>query len=457
MKTYYLIQFAILIIVMMASVQSFAQFSLSGQLRTRTEFRDGQGTLTVKGADPAFFTSQRTRLMTGYAGERFQLHTTIQDVRVWGQDASTTNRTTTERYNGLMVHEAWAEIMLVDTTSAIDNLSVKIGRQELLYDDSRLLGNLDWLQQARRHDAAVIKFLEKAWQADAGFAFNQNSEMTSGNIYNGIPVAGTYSAGTNGIGVMYKTMQFLYIKRKLKQGYGSFLFLQDGFNKYHMDTTAIVWDKGVWSRLTAGFDYSDAWSKKLSVFFSVFLQKGRNKDGNDLSAWFFSVNGSYKLSERINVTVGTDWLSGNDGTKTNAIDHRFDPLYGTPHKFWGYMDYFYVASSAGNQGLKDYFVKFRFKPSEKLTISLDAHEFYSANKVSNESGGKRNNRLGTELDLITTYTLTKEIAIEGGYCTMIATNTLSSPQVKNVGNADNHAQWAYLMLNIKPDFLKHSK
>src|SRR5687767_603157 len=233
MKKCYLIQHYILVIVMMASVPSFAQFSLSGQLRTRTEFRDGQGTLTPKGADPAFFTSQRTRLIAGYLGDRLRLQTTIQDVRVWGQDASTINRTTTASNNGTMVHEAWAEIVLVDTTSAIDNLSVKIGRQELLYDDSRLLGNLDWLQQARRHDAAVIKVLEKNWQADAGFAFNQNAEFTSGSIYNGQPV-GAYPAGTNGIGVMYKAMQFFYLKRKLKQGYGSFLFLKDDFNKYHM-------------------------------------------------------------------------------------------------------------------------------------------------------------------------------------------------------------------------------
>jgi hypothetical protein len=444
-------------VVMMISVPSFAQFSLSGQLRTRTEFRDGQGTLAPKGAAPAFFTSQRTRLITGYLGDRLNMHITIQDVRVWGQDASTINRTTTANNNGTMVHEAWAEIMLVDTTSTIDNLSVKIGRQELLYDDSRLLGNLDWLQQARRHDVAVIKFSENAWQADAGFAFNQNSEKGSGNIYNGLPVAGTYSAGTNAIGVMYKAMQFFYLKRKLKQGYGSFLFLKDDFNRYHMDTTARIGDKGVWSRLTTGFNYSDSWSKKLSVFMSVFLQKGKNQDGSDLSAWFFSLNGSYKLTEKVNVSVGTDWLSGNDGTKTNAKDHRFDPLYGTPHKFWGYMDYFYVASPAGSQGLKDYFVKFSFKPSGKLTINLDAHEFYSANKVSNEIGGKRDNRLGTELDLITTYTLTKNIAIEGGYCTMIATNTLSSPQVKNVTNANKNAHWGYLMLNIKPDFIKHSK
>ncbi|WP_315822863.1 hypothetical protein [Paraflavitalea speifideaquila] len=35
---------------------------------------------------------------------------TVQDVRVWGQDVSTINRTTTQDNNGFMLHEAWAEI-----------------------------------------------------------------------------------------------------------------------------------------------------------------------------------------------------------------------------------------------------------------------------------------------------------------------------------------------------------
>src|SRR6185369_17459681 len=100
------------------------------------------------------------------------IFTAIQDVRVWGQDASTINRTTSDPYDGLMIHEAWAEISLVDTGKVVKNFTLKIGRQELLYDDSRLLGNLDWLQQARRHDAIVFKLLNKGWQADAGFAFN---------------------------------------------------------------------------------------------------------------------------------------------------------------------------------------------------------------------------------------------------------------------------------------------
>ena len=52
---------------------------------------------------------------------------------------SSINRTTTEANNGLMLHEAWTEIILNDTVSKIQNISLKIGRQEIAYDDQKVI------------------------------------------------------------------------------------------------------------------------------------------------------------------------------------------------------------------------------------------------------------------------------------------------------------------------------
>jgi hypothetical protein len=61
-----------------------AQFSLTGQLRTRTELRDGYATLNTTGSQAAFFTSQRTRLTFGYKLYKLTFNVSAQDVRVWG-------------------------------------------------------------------------------------------------------------------------------------------------------------------------------------------------------------------------------------------------------------------------------------------------------------------------------------------------------------------------------------
>ncbi len=166
-------------VLFLSALLSDAQFTLAGQFRPRTEVRNGYGNLVLKGAKSAVFTSQRTRLIFGYKWDRLTLGASIQDVRVWGQDASSISNADGSR---LMLHEGWADLTLfnkADTTiraKGIDLMSIKIGRQELSYDDVRLIGNLDWLQQGRRHDMVLLKTVHKGWQIDLGYAFNQNSD-----------------------------------------------------------------------------------------------------------------------------------------------------------------------------------------------------------------------------------------------------------------------------------------
>jgi hypothetical protein len=61
-----------------------------------------------------------------------------------------------------------------------------------------------------------------------------------------------------------------------------------------------------------------------------------------------------------------------------------------------------------------------------------------------------NKGLGTELDFVVNFALTKAINLEGGYSAMFSTETMSSQKVKNVKNADDVSTWAYLMISIKP-------
>jgi len=443
-----------------SNYEAKAQFTLTGQVRPRTELRDGQGTLQQKGDDAALFTSQRARLNAGYSGYRFKVFMAVQDVRVWGQDASTINRTTTDANDGFMLHEAWGELILNDTVSKIKNFSLKVGRQEISYDDQKVIGGLDWLQQARRHDAIVLKFANKGWIADIGAAFNQNKELQVGTLYNGIPPAGTYPAGTNGIGTMYKSFQYAYFAKKFYFGDLSFLFFKDDFNKYTAVGPVKTTAPGVWSRTTTGLFYNINPTRKINLTGSYYYQGGRNKDGRVLSANLASITSTFQVNRKLFVGPGIDYLSGTDGTKAVTADSRsneFDPLYGTPHKFWGYMDYFYVASGFGKQGLLNYFFKAKYNATDKLSLFADLHGFQSANKVSNGAGGTRTPYLGTELDLKISYNFTKLINIEAGYSYMKATNTMASAQVKNVSNASLSPQWAYVMLNIKPDFLSSKK
>jgi hypothetical protein len=431
-----------------------AQVTLTGQLRDRTEVRDGQATLLKTGDNSALFTSQRFRLNVGFAGYRYKVFASLQDVRVWGQDASSINRTTTEVNNGLMLNEAWGEIFLNDTISKIQNLSIKAGRQEISYDDQKVLGGLDWLQQGRRHDAIILKFANNGWIADLGAAFNQNKELNSSTIYNGTNPA--YSAGTNGIGTLYKSFQYLYLSKKLSFTDISFLFFKDDFNKYVAVGAVTTPVQGVWSRNTMGFYFNSTIARKLNLVGSFYHQGGTNKDGNALDANLASITSSLQVGRKLFIGPGVDYLSGTDGTKTvttTSTSNLFDPLYGTPHKFWGGMDYFYAASPFGKQGLLNYFFKAKYNAKDNLTLLAEIHGFEAANKLSNGAGGTLNSYLGTELDLVVKYNMTKIINLEAGYSIMKATNSMASAAVKNIATPNLSPQFAYLMLNIKPNFL----
>lgn len=360
--------------------QLLAQISLVGQLRTRTELRHGLGNLPVKDSPMAAFTSQRARLTFGYKWDRITFNLAIQDVRVWGQDASTISNTDGNR---LMVHEAWADITLInraDTTikfKPIDFLSLKIGRQEMIYDDSRLIGNLDWLQQARRFDAALLKAQHKGWALDAGVGFNQNTDAfgVSGTYYTpanvpasalstqnvsltipagflpttgkgGAPVVAN-AVSTNGQNQQFKSFQMVYLSRKFgssvsRQTKLSALFFKDDFQKYRIDsigtaTTGYVYGRrydvsDVNSRLTYGAMLTGqfALTKAGQVVWQAFAygQGGRDRDGLQIKkAYHYGANVLFQKGT-LGIGPGYEVLSGNNAaTIQSGETSRFDPLY----------------------------------------------------------------------------------------------------------------------------------
>jgi hypothetical protein len=117
------------------------------------------------------------------------------------------------------------------------------------------------------------------------------------------------------------------------------------------------------------------------------------------------------------------------------------------------MDYFYVADGFGPNGLINYYFKTKYKPKDNLTLSLDVHGFSLPSAVTNEVGAELDKSLGTEIDFVFNYAMTKVINIEGGYSSMFSTSTMTAAKVKNVKNADTFSNWAFLMISIKPEFV----
>jgi hypothetical protein len=289
-----------------------------------------------------------------------------------------------------------------------------------------------------------------------GTAFNQNAERKSNHIFNGVPTG--YPASTNGLTSLYKSMQFLYLAKKLHFGNASFLAFKDDFSKFSFAPAdslkrTPIYGKGVWSRYTIGGNLFGTAVRKIGFALSAFYQGGKYREGTELDEYLLSASALYAVGRKLSIGPGVDYTSGNNGSDPSKRFQRFDPLYGTPHKFWGYMDYFYVADGFGSNGLADYYFKTRYKPKDNLTVTADLHRFVLPTAVMGTDGTALEKGLGTEVDIMITYNMTKAITIEGGYSRMFATETMASAKVKNVRNAEDNANWAYLMISIKPEFI----
>lgn len=485
-------------------------WNITGQVRTRSEFRDGLGNPAYFGAAPSFFTSQRTNLNIGYRWDKLIFGLDIRDVRVWGQDAATINNVDGGK---IFLHQAWGEFIVASAADTncklkVDNLSLKVGRQELIYDDSRLLGNLDWLQQGRRHDMALLKFLHRGYQADFGVAFNQNNDnfgnygvqyipanVPTGTAPNTIPVNAANGGipgtswvgplGTNGAQNMYKSLMMLYMSKKFNQTKVSVLALNDNFQKYRFTGTTRNYagfenGNGVHSRFTTGFQVSSQFGNStegIKIFFNAgaYYQFGkspyaladasrgiaRNLSASHIFGYATASVGNFSFGP------GFDLLSGNSSTKGDSFEHRFDPLYGTPHRWWGYMDYFYVGTGGPAAGLQNFYLKGKYT-HKSFFVSIDAHSFFSQNSMSyrvinngitESKNGVMN--LGSEIDLICNVHVNKFVNLEAGYSIFLSTEATEvaksgTPGVRawnNTRAGDSFNQWGYLMINIRPDFL----
>ncbi len=424
---YMKIRLIILLVITILSVNhGMAQFQVAAEYRPRTEYRHGYKSMVTDEDKAAFFTSQRLRLNGVFTLDKLKMGISLQNIGVWGdvpQQSSTSNQ--------VLLYQGWAEYLFAK------QFSIKIGRQELKYDDERILGNADWAQQGRVHDLVLLKY-EKSFKLHVGLAFNQESEKTKTTDYN---VIGNY-----------KAMQFVWFNKKIDALGFSLLFLNNGLQNKSADASPVF--KTAFSQ-TGGTRLVYE-KKNVSLFGATYYTAGKDITLRNLSAYFATLGLNAKLDDKWGVGLGWELLSGTSQKEKKAnpnyTNKSFTPLYGTNHKFNGFMDYFYVGNHLNSVGLNDLYGNISYK-KKKFSIGLIPHIFSAANDVLNPavSGKVMPKSLGTEIDLVAGYKLDENIQVSGGYSQMFGTETL-----KAISGGDNNGlnNWVWVMIVIKPDFLK---
>jgi Alginate export len=391
-------------------------FDVDLQLRPRFEFRNGVRSPLSDADNPTSFISQRSRLNFSFKQEKLSTKLSAQDIRTWG-DAATT---ATAGKNGLAVFEAWADYQFDD------NWSTRVGRQVLSYDNERIMGGIDWLQQGQSHDAALITYKKGKSHLDMGFALNSNAE-------NLVEPKTPYT--TN-----YKAMQYAWFHHNWTKLNLSLLLLNTG---YEFKNSASVLEVDYKQTFGTYLTFKD---KKWDSNLGFYGQTGQTA-GQKVGAWYAGGYLGYSITPAFSAGIGYEFLSGKDQNDTDTKLKSFTPLFGTNHAFNGFMDYFYVGNHINNVGLQDAILKLNYKVNQ-WQFAFIPHVFLAASKVFDAQGKEMDGYLGTEIDLTAAYVLQKNIVLTGGFSQMFSSDTMA--RVKSVNSASNNNNWAWLMISFSP-------
>ena len=404
------------------------QVNIDLQLLGQGEIRDGglvAKNSEVQADDYANFLVQRTRMTIDYRRKSLELKVIPQYTSVWGQKNS----------GSFKLYEAWAQY-----TSKL-GLFAQVGRQALSYDDERIIGPDDWAMGAAAHDVLKVGYEGRGHKAHLLLAYNQNPENVNGGTY--------YVDG----GQPYKTMQMLwyhYDTPKTPLGLSLLMMnigTQGGMSEATMRTE---YQQLLGTHIT----YKPQWGN-LSA--SYYHQMGREETGAKLDAWMAAVRGTVKPSEKYSFTAGFDYLSGDKyfavpqtgdmGLTYHDKVRGFTELYGSHHKFYGMMDFFYISNYVNgfSPGLQNAYIGTEVTPLRKLTFAVCYHYMATATKLED-----LNKTLGHDLELSADYKPMDDLRLTAGLSYMTGTETME--RLKRA-SSDGRLLWAWVTLTFSPRIL----
>jgi len=382
------------------AAQELPRVTFSGEARFRGEW-DGR---TVGVGDDAA-TLSRIRLgaraaLTDWIGAFAQL----QDARAWGTEGNTLTDASADQ---LDLHQGFVEL------GRADGVLARIGRQEVILGDERLVGAVGWTNTGRAFDGvrAVGSGGGVEWSA---FWMNVAERDA------------LQATGTD---------------PQANQGEGDDGWLLGGFattkvGKLTAELTALA-DKDA---ITAE---SYTLNLRLHGAAGVLQYEGAGayQFGPDRAAWFASARAGLGAKAG-SLAVQADVLSGDDDPDAGDVK-AFNTLYATNHKFYGYMDYFLnPGGQLDEAGLVDLMLRGRLDPSPATQVRADLHHF----RLAQERAGERT--LGTEMDLVGTWTMAKYAVLEAG-AGLFLPEDVATAVVPAFAAGSDPTYWGYVQLTVR--------
>ena len=400
------------------------EFRLEAQLVTRGEFRmGGFKPDSLDNERYSLFALGKYRITADYKRSWLEVKLSPQFSGIWGQANA-----------GISLYEGWAKMQ------SRNGFFVKIGRQELNYDDGRIIGNDDWTMTAPTHDVLKLGYDGESHKIHLLAAYNQNAEnIESGHTF--------YSGGLQ----PYKIMQTLWYHYDTpKKLFGvSLLGMNIGMQSALADEPQVTY----YQQLVG--TYFTLRPKYCSLEGAFYYQMGKEENAMTIDAFMASVKVDARPSEKYNLYAGYDYLSGDKffavpphgglGLVHHDKLRGFNAIFGSHHQFYGAMDFFYLSTYYGGftPGLQNLYVGGNVKPVNGLNINA-AYHYYA---IATDLGYVNTKTLGHSVEITGAYAFNKAVSVSAGYTFMQGSETM---EILNRTSERRQLHWAWLMLSIKP-------
>lgn len=353
---------------------------------------------------PNTFTVFRTRLGLAFSPlKNISGFVQIQDSRTFGEEATTTTNT-----KNLDLHQAYFKIENIFDLP----IDVKLGRMEVSYGSERFIGVVNWNNVGRAFGGGVFTLKTDAVNIDF-FALKEFERANFGD--------------------------------SLDQSVYGLSFDIGGVKNYKIQPL-ILWQRSSPTDLLSRFTFGTYVKGTLGNFdheIDAGYQAGKIFAGNrkqTISAFILSYTANYTFESDLKPFVGAqiDYTSGDDNPADD--DYKtYASLYGTGHKYFGYMDYFVnLVNDTYGLGIMDLVGKVGFNLVKALKLNLHFHVF-QANQDYRLINGSTSKNFGSEIDFVASYKYNSNITFEGGASMFMPGDIFKERRGKDT------ATWLYLM------------
>ena len=405
-----------ILLVLAAGSLAAQGLEFSGQLRERSEFNDKSFN---ESQHHDVYHELRTRLKaTATVNEQVRVVAELQDARTFGEESSTFNSGAPH----FDLRQGYVEVK-----GLADGLfGFALGRQALAYANERFLGAIDWHRYGQTFDAGVLRLTAGDVRVDAiGAAITRN------------PVAPTYTRD-----VFLAGGWAAWTPKEARNTVQAF-FLYDN-PSVTVPTNAVISQNRMTTGVHAGGHFS-GFDYELDAAVQMGDYAFTGASTANISANMVGVRLGYSFPEiaKLRIGAGFDRLSGQDAGSNDYT--AFHTLYGTNHKYYGFMDYFLnIPVNTNSLGLQDIIAQVSLVPTEGLSLAADLHLFSTASDPAEFTGLEdKTSAIGTEIDVTAKWSVAKAVGMTLGYSAFFG----AADRAVLVGTTDG-TSWAYLMTTV---------